>query len=140
MYSIELEKKIVVYTDDDEKREKIKQRKEQIDTLVDEINEITNLTHEVDSLIEVQGESIDKLEENVENANLITKKAEKELKLADKYLTKRNITIFGISVVLGAATGGGALALIGLNVVGGIISGVLGTGVTVLSKKGLSKI
>jgi hypothetical protein len=140
MYSIELEKKIVLFTDDDQKRAQIEERKEKIDALMGEISEISRLTGEINNLVDIQGESVDQLEENVEKSKEATTEAHEEIKLADKYLTKRNVAIFCTSVTLGAVTGGGALALIGLNAVGGIASGIIGTGVTVLTNKGLSKL
>jgi len=140
MYSIELEKKIVLFTDDDQQRAQIEERKDKIDALMGEISEITRLTGEINNLVDIQGESVDKLEENVEKSKEATKEAHKEIKLADKYLTKRNMVIFCASITLGAVTGGGALAIIGLNAIGGIASGIIGTGVTVLTNKGLSKL
>jgi len=140
MYSIEFEKKIVLFTDDDQKKVQIEERKDKIDALMGEISEITKLTGEINNLVDIQGESVDKLEENVEKSKEVATQAHKEIKLADKYLTKRNITIFCASITVGAVTGGGALAVIGLNAIGGIASGIIGTGVTILTNKGLSNL
>ena len=140
MYSIEFEKKIVLFTDDDQKKVQIEERKDKIDALMGEISEITKLTGEINNLVDIQGESVDKLEENIDKSKEATIEAHKEIKLADKYLTKRNMAIFCASLTLGVVTGGGALTLIGLNAIGGIASGIIGTGVTVLTNKGLSNL
>lgn len=139
-HSVSLDKKIIIYTDDEEKKVQVEERKKQIDALVDEIKSITKMNKEIDEMVEIQNETITLIEENVQKSKDKVEKGYKELIQANKYLTKRNIKIIGASVILGLATGGSALAAIGINVAGGIISGILGTSTALITNHKLSKI
>ena len=139
-HTLNFEKKLIILSEDEQKMEQIVRRKEKIDNLVKEIEDIANLTKEINELVEIQGESISEVEENVAKSKEKVEKGKEELVKANKYFTKRNIKIISTSIVLGIATGGGALATIGLNVTGGIISGIIGTSAALITNNQLSKV
>jgi septation ring formation regulator EzrA len=139
-HSLNFEKKLIILTDDEQKMKEISRRKDQIDTLFQEIESITNLTKEINELVEVQGESVTHLEENISKSKEKVEKGKEELIKANRYFTKRNIKIISASIVLGIATGGGALAAIGLNVTGGIVCGIIGTSTLLITNNKLSNV
>jgi len=139
-HSLSFEKKLIILTDDEQKMKEISRRKEKINELVKEIEGITNLTKEINELVEIQGESITQVEDNVSKSKENVDKGKEELIKANRYFTKRNIKIISASIVLGIATGGGALAAIGLNVAGGIISGIVGASTVLITNNQLSNV
>lgn len=139
-HTLNFEKKLIILSDDEQKMDEIARRKEKIEDLVKEIEGITNLTKEINELVEIQGESITQVEENVAKSKDKVEKGKEELVKANKYFTKRNIKIISASIVLGLATGGSALAAIGLTVSGGIISGIVGTSTALITNNQLSKV
>ena len=139
-HTLKFEKKLIILSEDEQKMEQISRRKEKIDDLVKEIEGITNLTKEINELVEIQGESITEVEENVAKSKEKVEKGKEELVKANKYFTRRNIKIISASIVLGIATGGGALAAIGLNVAGGIISGIFGASTVLITNNQLSNV
>ena len=73
-------------------------------------------------------------------ADKALRKAAAAAEAQDYRAAKRNIKIISASIVLGLATGGGALAAIGLTVSGGIISGIVGTSTALITNNQLSKV
>ena len=139
-HSLNFEKKLIILTDDEQKLDEVVRRKEKIDELVKEIEGITSLTKEINELVEIQGESITQLEVNVTKSKEKVEKGKEELVKANNYFTRRNIKIISASIVLGLATGGSTLVAIGLNVTGGIISGIVGASTALITNNQLSNV
>ena len=100
----------------------VSDKKENMNKIIEDLNEIKNLSIEVSTLIEKQNESLEHIEDHIDTSNNNINKANKELKVAKEY-SDNNKTIY-IGAMTGTITGSifgpvGALS-------GTLIGGVLG--------------